>query len=96
MINPDKSCFDATNFGASVHPDGGTPGAIDSIFDDSADVTAPILNSLNVGRTMLVKGEQPDSNIFVKDGLHMNEHGYVRWTSMVKPLLKKLYVADNQ
>jgi lysophospholipase L1-like esterase len=51
---------------------------------------------LNVGRTMLVKGEIPDPNIFIEDGLHMNKHGYVRWTSMIKPLLKKLYIPEIQ
>lgn len=54
------------------------------------------IHYLNVGRTMLIKGEKPDPNIFLEDGLHMNEYGYVRWTSMIKPLLEKLYQAETQ
>lgn len=52
------------------------------------------IHYLNVGRMML-KNEQPDSNIFIEDGLHMNEHGYARWTSLVKPFLKDLYQREN-
>lgn len=55
LINPNKSCFDVTNFGASTNPNGGTPGTTNSIFDNSADVTAPILNSLNIISTTVLE-----------------------------------------
>lgn len=46
LINPDKPCFDVTNFGASTNANGGTPGVQNSIFDNTPDTTTPILSSL--------------------------------------------------
>ncbi len=50
---------------------------------------------LNVGM-MMMENEKPDSNIFIADGLHLNEHGYARWTSLIKPFLENLYQTENQ
>ncbi|PWL30858.1 lamin tail domain-containing protein [uncultured Roseivirga sp.] len=48
LINPDKPCFDVTNYAASTNADGGTPGTQNSVYDISPDVTAPLLSSVEV------------------------------------------------
>lgn len=37
------------------------------------------------------RGEKPESTIFIKDGLHMNEEGYQRWSVLLKPILAKAF-----
>ncbi|RMG77866.1 MAG: hypothetical protein D6714_19200 [Bacteroidetes bacterium] len=51
---------------------------------------------LNITRPMLIKGNGPDPHIFLDDSLHMNQHGYVRWTALLKPYLQKLYRPTTQ
>lgn len=48
LINPEKPCFDVTNYSASTHADGGTPGTQNSVYDISPDIMAPTLNSIQV------------------------------------------------
>jgi len=48
LINPDKPCFDPSNYAASNDANGGTPGSQNSIFDNSADLTAPTVIELNI------------------------------------------------
>lgn len=45
LINPESECSGAFNWAASNSPVGGTPGDVNSIFDDSPDETAPSLVS---------------------------------------------------
>lgn len=45
LINPFNPCLGADNWRATNSPVGGTPGAQNSIFDDSPDVTPPFLVS---------------------------------------------------
>lgn len=40
-INPDDPCSGADNWRASLNPTGGTPGAVNSVFDNAPDVSAP-------------------------------------------------------
>ncbi len=47
LINPDKPCFDISNFGASVHTNGGTPGSQNSIYNNTPDSTAPQISSIS-------------------------------------------------
>ncbi len=48
LINPEKACFDLSNYAASVNLDGGTPGTQNSVYNTSADNTAPTVSSLEV------------------------------------------------
>ena len=49
LINPNTGvgCAAAGNWIASVNPAGGTPGTINSVFNNSPDVTGPILQSVS-------------------------------------------------
>jgi hypothetical protein len=42
-INPDLPCSDAGNWKASIAPDGGTPGAVNSVLDNTPDTSNPLL-----------------------------------------------------
>ncbi|HEY1038657.1 MAG TPA: lamin tail domain-containing protein, partial [Bacteroidia bacterium] len=50
LINPDanSSCADQGNWTASANTNGGTPGAQNSVYNTSPDVTAPVFSSVNV------------------------------------------------
>lgn len=48
MINPNDPCSDGGNWRASVSSNGGTPGQINSVFDDSPDEIAPVLQAIYV------------------------------------------------
>lgn len=48
LINPEKACFDQLNYAASIDASQGTPGQINSVYDNSPDMTAPSLNTLNI------------------------------------------------
>ncbi len=48
LINPEKACFDQLNYAASTDANQGTPGQINSVFDNSPDVVAPSLTSLSI------------------------------------------------
>jgi hypothetical protein len=41
LINPNLVCKNASNWIASNNPDGGTPGAVNSVLDNSPDTLAP-------------------------------------------------------
>lgn len=43
MINPNDPCSDSGNWRASASSNGGTPGLVNSVFDDSPDQNAPEL-----------------------------------------------------
>jgi hypothetical protein len=48
LINPFDSCDVAGNWTASIDPDGGTPGEINSVYSLASDVTAPSLLSVTL------------------------------------------------
>ncbi|MFL5242317.1 MAG: SGNH/GDSL hydrolase family protein [Gemmataceae bacterium] len=43
---------------------------------------------LDVIKAMLGRDGKPRKELFVKDGLHLNEQGYELWASLLKPYLK--------
>jgi len=51
LINPNKPCYDITNYAASTNVNGGTPGVINSVFDNTIDTTAPVVATLTVNST---------------------------------------------
>lgn len=55
QINPNKSCTGQNNFKASVAANGGTPGIINSVNDNSPDISGPkILNAYVISADSLL------------------------------------------
>ncbi len=48
LINPNLPCQSATNWAESVNINGGTPGTVNSVFDETPDTTPPTVLSLEV------------------------------------------------
>ena len=48
LINPNGPDYSKNNYGISIDSDGGTPGAQNSIFDDTPDTTSPLILSIDV------------------------------------------------
>jgi hypothetical protein len=48
LINPNGPDYSSRNYGLSTDPNGGTPGAVNSIFDDTPDTTPPTIVSISV------------------------------------------------
>lgn len=46
LINPNDPCSDASNWIASNHPNGGTPGTQNSVYNTAPDTQAPYITSL--------------------------------------------------
>jgi len=61
LINPDLACSGAFNWSASDDPLGGTPGAQNSIFDDTPDLTPPTILNVIVSNptTLLISLSEP-------------------------------------
>lgn len=49
--------------------------------------TGPKLSFLDIAPATLGKDGKPDPDLFLKDGLHLNEKGYAAWSALLKPLL---------
>jgi len=47
------------------------------------------LDFVDIGPPMLGEDGRPRPELFVEDGLHLNDAGYALWTALVKPLLGK-------
>ena len=50
---------------------------------------------VDVWDNMLLKNGKADPNLFVEDGLHMNENGYQIWKNLVKPYLTSNFESDK-
>jgi hypothetical protein len=48
LINPEATCFDASNWIASNSNIGGTPGTQNSVYDITPDTIAPLVSSISV------------------------------------------------
>ncbi len=55
LINPDDSCNTTSNWAASLDPDGGTPGAINSVYSTAPDLIAPQISSVTVTGANIVQ-----------------------------------------
>ena len=48
------------------------------------------LHFLDISSIMLNQSGEPDSSLFIEDGLHLNEKGYELWTGLLKDTLDKI------
>jgi hypothetical protein len=55
QINPFASCVNASNWLGSVHPLGGTPSAVNSVFDSSPDTIGPSLINVEILGTQTIQ-----------------------------------------
>lgn len=55
LINPEKSCFDISNYAASINEEGGTPGVINSIFNHLPDTISPMIDILQASSTTVLE-----------------------------------------
>ncbi|HWG44557.1 MAG TPA: SGNH/GDSL hydrolase family protein [Gemmataceae bacterium] len=67
---------------------------IDSIKKANALIAAEckkgeLVSYLDVATPMLGRDGKPRSELFAKDGLHLNEKGYALWASILMPILKE-------
>ena len=44
---------------------------------------------IDVFSSMLDRRGEPQANLFLKDGLHLNEKGYALWASIIGPTIRK-------
>lgn len=54
-VNPDDPCTDITDWKASNNSNGGTPGAINSVYDNTADVQAPSITQIIASAPSLIE-----------------------------------------
>ncbi len=51
----------------------------------------PQLEYVDIATPMLAKGSPPPADLFLKDGLHLNQAGYELWNKALEPSLTKAY-----
>ena len=90
IINLNPSCYDNSNWTASIDTNGGTPGTQNSVFDNSLDTGAPSISSftttrlnqlsitfsesMNVG-TLVINNFSVDNGITISDIQILDEFG---------------------
>jgi hypothetical protein len=62
---------------------------VDEAFKNIAGANSKIY-FVESGKTLLNKAGKPD-DVYIFDGLHLNNEGYRRWSALLKPLLIKAY-----
>jgi len=50
-----------------------------------------LLEYIDTAGALLAAGGQPDKNLFISDGLHLNAKGYQKWNAILLPVLQKKY-----
>ncbi len=64
---------------------------IEGIIDDD-----PLLAFVDVATPMLAADGEPQSSLFVEDGLHLSDGGYALWTNLVRPQLNSSGARKNR
>ncbi|MCU1301213.1 MAG: hypothetical protein JWQ87_1497 [Candidatus Sulfotelmatobacter sp.] len=57
--------------------------------------TQPRVQFIDVDAAMLDQQGKPRTELFRKDGLHMNAQGYAVWTEIIKPVLVSRFAVTN-
>ena len=83
QIDPNNPCGGITNWRASNHPNGGTPGFRNSVLATNSDNSAPILSRVNVidkDSVVLVFNESLDSATMVNPASYSFDNGLTQPT----------------
>ncbi len=72
QINPLTGCANFTNWRASAHPTGGTPGKINSAFSDAPDATPPALTGGKIidAHTLELGFSEPMDSVSLQTGTY--------------------------
>ncbi|WP_424962974.1 lamin tail domain-containing protein [Ekhidna sp.] len=54
LINPNDLCLSIDSYILSIDPSGGTPGALNSVFDDTPDTTLPTITSSSFTTSLVI------------------------------------------
>ena len=54
LINPGDACISPTSYRNSLDANGGTPGSLNSVFDDTPDTTAPSIISIGFTSSLTI------------------------------------------
>ena len=80
LINPNDPCLSIASYALSTDPSGGTPGAQNSVFDDTPDTQAPTIQSYSFSNSLTINfSERMDAaSLFsgsysVSDGLTIDQ-----------------------
>ena len=93
LINPDKTCSDNSNWGASLAAQGGTPGARNSIFDNTPDISAPQISAFNIisNRQLSITFNEPiDKSTLLFDNFQLNNNHMVNNVTALNPFATEL------
>ncbi len=99
LINSEKSCFEYTNFAASVSPNGGTPASQNSVFSVSADAAAPSLTKLEVISTTelrLTFDEAMDISTLIPSNFTLQNGVSVTSVNVINPFGRSVQLTLNK
>ena len=87
-VNPDDPCTDITDWKASNNSNGGTPGAINSVYDNTADVQAPSITQIIASAPSLVE-------VFFNEGMDLSSlTNSIVVTSPILTVQNKYFTGD--
>lgn len=99
LINPFTECSGPNNWLASADVSGGTPGAVNSIFDDTPDEEPPVISEVNVltnTRVMLIFNEVMDDESLTAENFSFDGGMEVEELSVSADLLSaELLLSDE-
>lgn len=76
-INPNSGCSSAINWAPSMNSNGGTPGTLNSVFDDTPDTTVPVVLSYEIEdpQSILVVFSEPMDEVSLEFGNYNIDNG---------------------
>ncbi len=72
LINPNDPCLSFNSFSSSVNPIGGTPGQLNSVFDNTPDTTPPFVASFGFENSLIINFSEVMDDLTLMDKLNYN------------------------
>jgi hypothetical protein len=97
IIDVNNPCGEESNWTASVHPSGGTPGQINSVFASKPDLESPrLLNAfiIDSAHIQLIFDEKPDKNFISVSQFNLNK-GYTITNSFLYSASRMIIVLET-